>query len=170
MARKKSHPLGISSKDVAQAKKKRQRRRAAQKMADVEKGVTKDVRRGEWIARDAQSVAETGGIEGGLLRAIQNLQKSAATRGWLRTPSPRDITKAEAITRGQKRAVKERARGRAAPPEESVGLEHTAPYKTIIRAIKGNKSGGKVSRKKGGTVSRKSGGKIMYGYKAGGRV
>ena len=53
MAKKKSHPLGISSKDVAQAKKKRQRRRAAQKMADVEKGVTKDVRRGEWIARDA---------------------------------------------------------------------------------------------------------------------
>ena len=169
VSRKSGSAMGISPKAVKDVKRLK-RRKAAQKMADVEKDVTEDVKRGEWIARDAQSVAETGGIEGGLLRAIQNLQKSAATRGWLRTPSPRDITKAEAITRGQKRAVKERARGRAAPPEESVGLEHTAPYKTIIRAIKGNKSGGKVSRKKGGKVSRKSGGKIMYGYKAGGRV
>jgi hypothetical protein len=33
------------------------------------------------------------------------------------------------------------------------------------------RSGGKVSRKrKGGSVSRKRGGKIMYGYKAGGKV
>ena len=30
--------------------------------------------------------------------------------------------------------------------------------------------GGKLSRKKGGTVSRKKGSKIMYGYKAGGKV
>ena len=51
------------------------------------------------------------------------------------------------------------------PEEYSEAFEDYMEYKG-----KDRKTGGKVSRKKGGTVSRKSGGKIMYGYKAGGRV
>ena len=155
MAKKKSHPFGISPKDVAQAKKKRQRRRAAQKMADVEKGVTKDVRRGENIASMAESVAETGGFRGVAGRGFQKIVKGLAKLGG-------DTTQVEAMTRGQQRGAKKRKKGQQTPPEESVGLEHTAPYKTPIRAIKGSKRGGKVSRKRGG--------KIMYGYKAGGKV
>ena len=51
------------------------------------------------------------------------------------------------------------------PEEYSEAFEDYIEYKGEDK-----KTGGKVSRKKGGTVSRKSGGKIMYGYKAGGRV
>ena len=152
MAKKKSHPLGISPKDV----KRMKRRRAAKKMADVEKDVTKDVRRGERIASDAQSVAETGGFTGVAGRGFQKILKGLAKLGG-------DTTQVEAMTRGQRRGAKKRKKGQQTPPEESVGLEHTAPYKPIIRAIKGSKRGG-------GKVSRKRGGKIMQGYKAGGKV
>ena len=154
MPKKKSHPFGISPEEVKRSK----RRRSAKKMTSLEKGVTKDVKRGERIARGAKAVAETGGLRGRGYRGFQNIQKGLARLGG-------DTTQAEAIKRGQWRAARKREKGRAASDADRLGLEHTSPYEIPKRAITGTKR-----TKRGGTVSRNMGGKIMYGYKAGGKV
>ena len=58
----------------------------------------------------------------------------------------------------------------AARRHESEGMERALGRRPYSAASTMAKKGGSVSRKKGSTVSRKSGGKIMYGYKAGGKV
>ena len=150
MPRKKSPPLGVTPKDVKRMKS----RRAAHKMADVEKGVTKDVRRGKTIAHIAEAVAETGGLRGRLIRGFQGLTREGAKLAG-------DTTQAEAIKRGQQRAAKKRKKARTATDRS--GKEHMDPYGLIRKTITGG-------NRKGGTVKRKSGGKVMQGYKAGGKV
>ena len=61
----------------------------------------------------------------------------------------------------------------AARAAESRGMERALgrrPYAAVGTMDRTVKKGGSVRRKKGGTASHKSGGKIMYGYKAGGKV
>ena len=157
--RKRTPAMGVTPKDVKQAKKKRtssvgQRRRAAHQMADVEKGVTKDVRRGKSIASMAEAVAETGGLRGRLIRGFQGLTRKGAKLAG-------DTTQAEAIKRGQQRAAKKRKEARTATDRS--GKEHMDPYGLIRKTITGGNH-------KGGIVKRKSGGKILQGYKAGGKV
>ena len=153
--RKRTPAMGVTSKDVQQAKKKRkpsvgQRRRAAHQMADVEKDVTKDVKRGKKYSDIAKTISETGGLRGKIARGALALQGHIG-----------DTTYKEAIKRGKAQGAKARKKARAAT--DRIGIEHMDPYGIIRKSITGEK-------RKGGSVKRKSGGKIMYGYKAGGKV
>jgi hypothetical protein len=150
MPRKKSPPLGVTPKDVKRMKS----RRAAHKIADVEKGVTKDVKRGERITRAVELVAETGGLRGKILRSVLGLDTGVAKLTG-------DTTGSEAIKRGKWRAAKKREEARTATDRS--GKEHMDPYGLIRKTITG-------ANRKGGIVKRKSGGKVMQGYKAGGKV
>ena len=143
---KKSPPLGVTPKDV----KRMKRRRAAEKMADVEKGVTEDVKRGEKYSRIAKTISETGGLRGKIARGALALQGVMG-----------DTTYKEAIERGKAQGAKARKEARTAT--DRTGKEHMDPYGIIRKSITGK-------NRKGGTVSRRSGGKIMQGYKAGGKV
>tara|TARA_R100000656_G_scaffold40025_1_gene33431 strand:+ start:284 stop:832 length:549 start_codon:yes stop_codon:yes gene_type:complete len=143
---KKSPPLGVTPKDV----KRMKRRRAAEKMADVEKGVTQDVKRGEKYSRIAKIISETGGLRGMIARGALGLQGVMG-----------DTTYKEAIKRGKTQGAKARKEARTAT--DRTGKEHMDPYGMIRKTITGK-------NRKGGSVKRKSGGKIMQGYKAGGKV
>ena len=144
--RKKSPPLGVTPKDVKRTKV----RRSAQKMADVEKGVTKDVKRGKKYSDIAKTISETGGLRGKIARGALSLQGVIG-----------DTTYKEAIKRGKAQGAKARKEARTATDRS--GKEHMDPYGIIRKSITGK-------NRKGGTVSRRSGGKIMQGYKAGGKV
>jgi len=153
--RKRTPAMGVTPKDVKQAKKKRtssagQRRRAAHQMADVEKGVTKDVRRGKKYSDIAKTISETGGLRGKIARGALALQGGMG-----------DTTYKEAIKRGKAQGAKARKEARTATDRS--GKEHMDPYGLIRKSITGG-------NRKGGTVKRKRGGKIMVGYKAGGKV
>jgi hypothetical protein len=146
MPRKKSPAMGVTPKDV----KRMKGRRSAQKIADVEKGVTKDVKRGEKYSRIAKTISETGGLRGKIARGALALQGVMG-----------DTTYKEAIKRGKAQGAKARKEARTAT--DRTGKEHMDPYGIIRKSITGK-------NRKGGTVSRRSGGKIMQGYKAGGKV
>ena len=143
---KKSPPLGVTPKDVKRTKV----RRAAHQMADVEKGVTKDVRRGKKYSDIAKTISETGGLRGKIARGALSLQGVIG-----------DTTYKEAIKRGKAQGAKARKEARTATDRS--GKEHMDPYGIIRKSITGK-------NRKGGSVKRKSGGKIMQGYKAGGKV
>ena len=144
--RKKSPPFGVTPKDVKRTKV----RRSAQKMADVEKGVTQDVKRGKKYSRIAKIISETGGLRGKIARGALSLQGVIG-----------DTTYKEAIKRGKAQGAKARKEARTATDRS--GKEHMDPYGLIRKSITGK-------NRKGGTVKRKAGGKIMQGYKAGGKV
>ena len=143
---KKSPPLGVTPKDVKRTKV----RRSAQKMADVEKGVTKDVKRGKKYSDIAKTISETGGLRGKIARGALSLQGVIG-----------DTTYKEAIKRGKAQGAKARKEARTATDRS--GKEHMDPYGIIRKSITGK-------NRKGGSVKRKAGGKIMQGYKAGGKV
>tara|TARA_R100001244_G_scaffold130299_1_gene102334 strand:+ start:395 stop:943 length:549 start_codon:yes stop_codon:yes gene_type:complete len=145
-SQKKRPPLGVTPKDV----KRMKGRRAAHKMADVEKGVTEDVKRGEKYSRIAKMISETGGLRGVIARGALGLQGIIG-----------DTTYKEAIKRGKIQGAKSRKKARTAT--DRTGKGHMDPYGMIRKTITGEK-------RKGGSVSRKRGGKIMQGYKAGGKV
>ena len=146
MPRKKSPAMGVTPKDVKRAKV----RRSAQKMADVEKGVTGEVKRGKKYSDIAKTISETGGLRGKIARGALSLQGVIG-----------DTTYKEAIKRGKAQGAKARKEARTAT--DRTGKEHMDPYGTIRKSITGK-------NRKGGTVKRKRGGKIMVGYKAGGKV
>ncbi len=143
--RKRTPAMGVTSKDVQQAKKKRkpsvsQRRRAAHQMADVEKDVTKDVKRGKKYSDIAKTISETGGLRGKIARGALALQGHIG-----------DTTYKEAIKRGKAQGAKAREKARTAT--DRTGKEHMDPYGLIRKSITGEK-------RKGGSVKRKSGGKV----------
>jgi hypothetical protein len=165
------------------------RRMAAMDMIDNESLIEMDKRRGKKIAKEAEKVAEFGGLRGGIQRGVQYLQQRKAKKSG-------DSTKAEAIRRGRARAKKNREEARKKDFPNRAGSEHMDPYGPIRKIVKEGissnkkKRGGSVSRKRGGgsvnkaVPKRPSGkgkpyrprskpnrkGKIMVGYKAGGKV
>ena len=144
MPKKKSHPFGISPEEVKRSK----RRRSAKKMADVEnlKGSMD-----EWFKR-YYGVKDLGQLE--------------------RRKSAHKLADFEKGTTSFKKLDRHTLGARAKRWDNWVRSVKRARKrnKELETATSQIKHGGKVSRKKGGTASHKSGGKIMYGYKAGGKV